>query len=355
MAGSAGTADGAYPVRWRRQHATVTLPAHIEVSNAGPIREQLLTVINLGATDLIVDMSRTISCDHAGADAIARAYKRAAGNGTQLRLVVTAEVVRRVLGINGINRLISIYPTLQAALAASPPASQALADPGTAPAGSERETSSQPLAGEAAGAVSVDLVSQLIDALADGVALVAGDGQLVLVNRQLETMFGYQRSELAGQPVELLIPDDLRTVHLNHRGRYAQAPRARPMATGIRLVGLCKNGATIPVEISLTPVRGAASHLTLAIIRDATAARQSVGDGPKPGRTARGRTAPGMPAQGAPSALDWVVNKLFRAALGVQAASELGNEAVRQRLSQVVSELDEIIQEARDRAFTDRP
>jgi anti-anti-sigma factor len=355
MAGSAGTAEGVYPVRWTGRRAIVTLPAHIDVSNAGPIREHLLTVINLGATEFIVDMSGTISCDHAGADAVARAYQRAAGNGTQLRLVVTADVVRRVLAINGINRLISVYPTLQAALAASPPAGQAVTDPGMALADGEGGTSSRPPAVRASGAVSADLVSQLIDVLADGVALVAGDGQLVLVNRQLETMFGYQRSELAGQPVEMLIPDDLRTVHLNHRDRYARAPRVRPMAAGIRLVGLCKNGATIPVEISLTPVRGAASHLTLAIIRDATAHRQSAGDSRVPGPTARGRSTPQAPAQGAPGTLDWVVNKLFRAALGVQAASELGNGAARQRLSQVLTELDEIIQEARDRAFTDRP
>ena len=353
MASSAGTAEGAYPVRWSGQRATVTLPGHIDVSNAGPIREQLLTVINLGAADLIADMSSTISCDHAGAEAIARAYQRAAANGTQLRLAVTADVVRRVLGVNGIDRLISIYPTLQAALAAAMPSGAAAADPLSALAASQGQATAPPpaaqfpaaqaQAGQTAGVIPADLASQLADALADGVALVAGDGQLVLVNRQLETMFGYQPSELAGQPVEILIPDDLRAAHLSYRDGYAQAPRMRPMAAGIRLVGLCKNGATIPVDVSLTPVRAATGRLTLAIVRDVTVSWQRAAGAGWPGSGAR------------ESRLDWMVNKLFHAALRIQRASDLGSEAVRQRLSQVLNDLDEIIQEARDRAFTDRP
>lgn len=71
-----------------------------------------------GAATLILDMTATASCDHAGADAVVRAYQRAVASGTQLRLVVTAEIVRRVLSINGIDRLISIYPSVDAATAA---------------------------------------------------------------------------------------------------------------------------------------------------------------------------------------------------------------------------------------------
>jgi len=56
-------------------------------------------------------MTVTVSCDHAGPDAVGRAYQRAAAAGTQLRLVVPAPVVRRVLSINGLDRLIPIYPS----------------------------------------------------------------------------------------------------------------------------------------------------------------------------------------------------------------------------------------------------
>ena len=106
------------PVKWLGDQAIVTLPEHVDVSHAGQLREQLLSVINRGAAVLIADMTVTVSCDHAGVDAVARAYQRAVVSGTQLRLVVTAPVVRRVLGIEGLDRLVSIYPSLEAAIAA---------------------------------------------------------------------------------------------------------------------------------------------------------------------------------------------------------------------------------------------
>ena len=102
--------------------AVVTLPEHIDVSNAGQIREQLLSVINRGATAVIADMTATVSCDQAGADAVARAYQRAVVSGTQLRLVVSAQIVRRMLSLSGLDRLVSIYPSLEAAIAAGAPA-----------------------------------------------------------------------------------------------------------------------------------------------------------------------------------------------------------------------------------------
>ena len=111
----------AYPVRWMGRQAVVALPEHIDVSNASQIREELLWLINRGAAALIADMTATLSCDHSGADAVMRAYQRALASGTQLRLVVTAPIVRRVLGINGLDRLVPVYPSLEAATAARTP------------------------------------------------------------------------------------------------------------------------------------------------------------------------------------------------------------------------------------------
>ena len=110
--------EGPCPVQWTGRQAVVMLPEHIDVSNADQIRELLLSVINRGAAALIIDMTATASCDHAGADAVAHAYQRAVASGTQLRLVVTARIVQRVLSINGLDQLISIYPNLGAATAA---------------------------------------------------------------------------------------------------------------------------------------------------------------------------------------------------------------------------------------------
>ena len=110
-----------YPVEWTGRQAAVTLLEHVDVSNVSQIREELLSVINRGASALIVDMTPTVSCDHAGAEAIARAHQRALVSGVQMRLVVTAPIVRRVLDVNGLDRLIPMYPSLEAALAAGVP------------------------------------------------------------------------------------------------------------------------------------------------------------------------------------------------------------------------------------------
>jgi anti-anti-sigma factor len=111
-------ADGTDPVRWTGQHAVVTLPEHIDPFNADQIREQLLWIINRGVAVLIADLTETVSCDYSGADALARAHHRAAATGTELRLVVTADAVRRVLSLTGCYRLIAVYPDLDGAIAA---------------------------------------------------------------------------------------------------------------------------------------------------------------------------------------------------------------------------------------------
>src|SRR5258708_14658784 len=111
-----------YPVQWTDRQAVVRLSEHIDVSNAGQIREERLSVITRGAKALIADMTATISCDHAGADAVVRAHQRAVTSGAELRLVVTAQIVSRVISLSGLDRLVSVYPSLEAATAARAPA-----------------------------------------------------------------------------------------------------------------------------------------------------------------------------------------------------------------------------------------
>ncbi len=111
-------ADGMCPVQWTGQRAVVTLPEHIDTSTADQIREQLLWIINRGAAVLIADLTGTVSCDYSGADALARAHHRAVADGAELRLVVTADAVRRVLSLSGLDRLAAAYPDLDGAIAA---------------------------------------------------------------------------------------------------------------------------------------------------------------------------------------------------------------------------------------------
>src|SRR5437764_7018831 len=114
-------ADDQFPVEWTGRQAVVGFPGRVDVSNVGQLRDRLLSVINRGAAVLIADMTGTISCDHCLVDAVARACQRAAVSGTQLRLVVPAPLIRRVLIIEGLDRLVSIYPSLETAIAAGQP------------------------------------------------------------------------------------------------------------------------------------------------------------------------------------------------------------------------------------------
>jgi anti-anti-sigma factor len=329
-----------FPVQWTGRQAVVTLPEHIDVTNVAQLREQLLLLINRGAAVLIADMTATVSCDHGAVDAIARAHQRAAVSGTQLRLVVTAPVIRRVLGIEGLDRLVSIYPTLEAATAAGTPRTD-----DTASAGRLAPASTRPPIG-AVGAPRTALTSavlwQLIDALGDGLALTAEDGEIVLVNRRCAEMFGYEPTELAGRPVESLVPADLRAAHQGHRAAYARAPEARPMGERARLVGLCKDGATLPVEISLTPVPTATGHFVLAVIRDAAEAWR------REDLAGLARAAVAEHTRRDQELLDRVVQGLFQVGLSLQAAADLPSELARERITDALHELDDTISDIRD-------
>ena len=354
-------AEDSYLVQWTGPQAVVRLPEQIDVSNAGEIREELLSVINRGATILIADMTATASCDQAGADAVVRAYQRAAASGTQLRLVVAAPIVRRVLSVNGLDRLIPVYPSLEAATAAGRPAAAIIPRPRAAPPGPDglgpagdraparhlqrpAGSSSAPVAADIAPAV----LRALMDALSDGVALADDNGVLVLVNRRLEEMFGFARAEPVGRPVESLIPADLREVHRGHRAGYGRAPTARPMGAGARLVGLRKDGATFPVEVSLSPVPTAGGHLTLAVVRDVTEAlrREDLADLARAAATGQEHHDHNL--------LEQVVSSLFQVGVSLQAAIDLPHHAARRRVADALQRLDDTIHQIREHEFTAR-
>jgi len=115
------TAEGG-ELRWMGEQAVVTVPAEIDTINAGEVRQALLAASH-DATVLIIDMSGTTFCDSAGVQAIIDTYNQAAATRTQLRLVATE--VLRILTLVGVDQLIPIYPTLEAALAGTPAAASA--------------------------------------------------------------------------------------------------------------------------------------------------------------------------------------------------------------------------------------
>jgi anti-anti-sigma factor len=338
----AGMPDSSLPVEWHGRQVVVVLPEHVDLANAGLLRDQLLALINRGAAVVILDMTSTTSCDHAGMDTIARGYQRAAINGTPLRLAVAAPVIRRMLSIEGLDRLVSIFPTVAATLAAGPPpGNEPAADASRSGDGRTDWLAPQP----ALGGMTPALLWQVIDALGDGLALTRDDGEIVLVNRRCALMFGYQKDELVGRRVEALVPADLRAIHESERAHYVRQPIARPMGARARLVGVRKDGATIPVEISLSPVRTTTGHLILAVIRDGTE-RRSRGD-----LADLARAAVAEQTLRSRELLDEVVHNLFEVGVSLQAAATLPEDVARARITEALARLDDTIHEIRSYEF----
>lgn len=114
------------------------------------------------------------------------------------------------------------------------------------------------------------VIWSLVDAAPDGIVLADESGQILLVNRQTEELFGYDRGELLGRSVEQLLPERFRSVHSAHRTRYRVEPHVRAMGAGLRLYGRRSDGREFPVEVSLSPVPTDDGLLIVAAIRDVT-------------------------------------------------------------------------------------
>jgi len=112
------------------------------------------------------------------------------------------------------------------------------------------------------------LSSDLLETLPDAIVAVDRAGTIVQVNSQTQELFGYDRDELIGQKVEMLVPENYRHEHHHHRENFAQTPKTRRMGAGLDLYGRRRNGSEFPVEISLSPVSTEHGIFVLSAIRD---------------------------------------------------------------------------------------
>src|SRR6188474_3320824 len=110
-----------------------------------------------------------------------------------------------------------------------------------------------------------------LDAAPDPIVIVNEAGAIVHVNSRVEEVLGWDRGELLGERVEILIPERFAVAHRVHRGDYIEAPSARPMGSGLELWAMRKDGTEVPVEISLAPLDTPQGVLVSASLRDVSA------------------------------------------------------------------------------------
>lgn len=113
-----------------------------------------------------------------------------------------------------------------------------------------------------------DQFRQIVEMAPYAIVMIGENGLIEMVNRQAETIFGYPRSELLGQAIEILLPERFRRVHPSHRANFVAEPSPRLMGIGRDLYGRRKDGGEFPIEIGLTPIKTAEGMKVVSAIVD---------------------------------------------------------------------------------------
>lgn len=305
--------------------------------NAGLIREHMLAVIGEGAAVLIGDMTDTLSCDNAGAEAIAHVHQRALASGTDRRLVVSSEIVQRMLATGGVDQVVSLYPFVSASLAAPSPGAGALLMLAETPAGQARPETD----------VGVE------------VALLDRDGVIVWVNDEWRAFAAANGGDLSrvGTGVSYFdicaaagddptatavaaalrgalsgrLPDPVKVempCHSPRTGRWFDTMISARHGNNGRLIG-----ATVTFSLARSEHRDAAAHDVARLPWAAPGAQQVL----------HGRAL-----------LERITSRLHHVGLILDAAGGQSAHEARDSVAQALRQLDATIREIRDSAFVVR-
>jgi PAS domain S-box-containing protein len=114
-----------------------------------------------------------------------------------------------------------------------------------------------------------------VESCPNGMVMSDRAGRIVMVNHEIERLFGYRREELIGRPIDILVPERLRAQHFQYRFEYSVQPRARRMGEGRNICGLRKDGGEIPIEIGLNPIPTREGLMILSVIVDTSERKQA--------------------------------------------------------------------------------
>jgi two-component system sensor histidine kinase DevS len=196
--------------------------------------------------------------------------------------------------------------------------------------------------------VVAGIAQGIVEQAPDGILVVDGDGRIQWANERLANMLDWDAGTLVGETVEVLIPDSVREAHVGHRADYRRNPHQRPMGVGLDLQARRRDGTLVPVEIALSPLRTERGTWVMAIVRDMTeriAAQEAL---------SRAESALALTDEReriARDLHDTVIQRLFAAGLGLQAAAISAPSDVASRIESIVDELDATIRQIRNSIF----
>jgi PAS domain S-box-containing protein len=200
---------------------------------------------------------------------------------------------------------------------------------------------------EMAAIVPDSLSTLVLDHTTDGIVVSDRNGVIVLVNEPLLQLFGYERADLLGESIEILVPDHYRHDHPQHVQQFVESPESRPMGRDdLDIEGRHADGSCFPIDVQLHALPG--TSLFAATVRDMTAERQCTVDLAIARIDLANATDQIERLQGS---LDLVIQRLF--ALGTSIAAGASNEPVLlERMASATKGIDEIIQAVQHRRRT---